>query len=292
MGVTLRARFSVRLRSVRQLAFRSIRILLPVALASCSGGEATAPRLTLVFVDYSDSRSPEALAAASRLVAHTIAKGLGPADHLIVLPLDKKTSTEPQRIVDVDLAYLSFAQRGDGMAHAASRQQARRVVFLDSLAPFIERSVLAFRSSRTQAANETDILSAVEIAGRLMREDAAADSDRSSAPVHWFRRPRRPALVILLSDMLHDTPELVLTPNSAPTEVQTVQILRRKRADGTLPSLDGATVVVSGATAARASTLRAQRSFWLRYFTAAQARVLAYDFDASAAIASALRAPR
>jgi hypothetical protein len=246
--------------------------------------------MIILLVDFSAS-AMASVPASANLAAGTIVPALGPADALTILPIDDGSVQTPLQIVQVDLSDTSFASKLDGVAHAAQAGATRLRVFLDSLSPVIRSAVLRADTARRRFAAHTDILGAIQHVAAIyqpLARHSAGFLARLGATIRGDQLYVTKPVIVLSSDMLQEG-RGVNFARSAPNSDRAIdELIIRLRKANELPNLSGVAVIVSGATGVTASQVEHVRTFWMRYFAAAHADLICYDYDARAAVASYL----
>jgi hypothetical protein len=226
---------------------RTIFLVVASALfaAGCGdavGGENPNPgRAYIVGVDISGSRSKTDLEESKKLLDALIDR-LQAGDRLTLIEV-YQGGREPARQWSDSIR----TPRKPGQLTGSDR---RRVEDFRDIAR-MQTSIL-FDSARTKEIHATDLF------GTLTR---AADYAKASR--------NRPTTLLLLSDMINETPAVRMTSRQ---DIPDDDWIRRRAAAKRLPQLRGVCVVVAGAdvSSARGAAIRA---FWDKYFEAAGTHV-------------------
>jgi len=249
------------------------------------GACAPSPRRAVVaLVDFSGSHSTGTDADVS-LIADVIVPAMGTTDELTVFPIDDASVREPARILEVDMARATLRRLSDGVVHADEVEAARRRIFLDSMSRAARETITRAALARRRFATKTDILGAILTAARSVRRtDTTVNTAwvRTVATVVGDPLYITTTVLVIASDMLQDGRGIDFT-HDPPTVASIPTLLARLRAADEIPDLAGVDVIVSGATGGTATQVEHVRAFWMQYFSAANARVIAYDFDARTA---------
>lgn len=214
---------------------------LSLAALGCSTVDGSAlPRQThsyIVGVDISGSRTPTELAESKQLLDALI-------DQLQVG--DKLTLVEMYQGGKLPARQWSDSTRTPRVAGKIGPSELRRLEDFKAIARM--QAQIMFDTTRAKEIRNTDIF------GTLVR---AADYSRPSA------NSRR--TLLLLSDMINETPDVTMTTRSA---IPTDAWIRHLAAQRRIPQLRDVCVVVAGAdvSSARGAAIR---DFWVKYFQAA-----------------------
>jgi hypothetical protein len=222
---------------------KAILVVLASALiaAGCddaSGGEFVNPgHFYIVGIDISGSRTKTDLDESKKLLDGLIDR-LQAGDHLTLIEV-YQGGREPARQWSDSIR----APRKPGELTGSER---RRLEDFKDIAR-MQTSIL-FDSVRAREIQSTDIL------GTLAR---AADYAKASR--------RRGATLLLLSDMMNETPDVRMTSRA---DIPGNAWIRHLKAEKRIPQLGGVCVVVAGADVSTARGA-AIRDFWDKYFEAA-----------------------
>ncbi len=225
-------------------------ILTATLLTGCddavSGETADRGHSYIVGIDISGSRTKADLDESKQLLDALIGR-LQAGDHLTLIEV-YQGGREPARQWSGDIR----APRNPGKPTASDK---RRVEDFKNIARM--QSAILFDSLRAKEIRATDIF------GTLYR---AADYAKASRD--------RGTTLLLLSDMINETPDVRMTSSeSIPSDRWIRQLSAAKR----IPPLNGVCVVVVGAdvSSARGAAIR---EFWDKYFQAAGTRVSADNY--------------
>jgi hypothetical protein len=191
----------------------------------------------IVGVDISGSRNKTELDESKKLLDGLIDR-LQAGDHLTLIEV-YQGGREPAK-------QWSDSIRSPRKAGELTASERRRLEDFKDIAR-MQTSIL-FDSARAREIQSTDIF------GTLNR---AADYAKASR--------HRGATLLLLSDMMNETPDVRMT---SPQDIPGNAWIRHLKAEKRIPQLNGVCVVIAGAdvTTARGAAIR---DFWDRYFVAA-----------------------
>ena len=195
----------------------------------------------IVGIDISGSRTKTEMDESKKLLDGLIDR-LQPGDHLTLIEVYQGGREPAKQWSD------SIRSPRDPKHPTASDE--RRVDDFKDIAR-MQTSIL-FDSARAREIQKTDIF------GTLAR---AADYARASR--------NRPTTLLLLSDMMNETPDVTMTD---PQEIPGDSWIRHLAAGKRIPQLRGVCVVVAGADVSTARGA-AIRDFWNKYFVAAGTQV-------------------
>lgn len=195
----------------------------------------------IVGIDISGSRTKTEMDESRKLLDGLIDR-LGPGDHLTLIEVYQGGGQPARQWTD--------SIRTPRNAKELTGSDRRRVDDFKAVAR-MQTSIL-FDSARTREIHTTDIF------GTLTR---AADYAKASR--------NRPTTLLLLSDMINDTPDARMTSRE---EIPGDGWIRYLAGAKRIPQLRGVCVVVAGAdvSSARGAAIR---DFWDKYFEAAGTRV-------------------
>ena len=222
-------------------------VLVCALLAAGCGGDAVGGESPIqghsyiVGMDISGSRTKTEMDESKKLLDGVIDR-LQPGDHLTLIEVYQGGREPAKQWSD------SIRSPRDPKHPTASDE--RRVDDFKDIAR-MQTSIL-FDSARAREIQKTDIF------GTLAR---AADYARASR--------NRPTTLLLLSDMMNETPDVTMTdPQAIPGDSWIRHLAAGKR----IPQLRGVCVVVAGADVSTARGA-AIRDFWNKYFVAAGTQV-------------------
>jgi hypothetical protein len=222
-----------------------LHIALPLALIGCSGvdGSVLPPQSHsyIVGIDISGSRTPSELAESKKLLNALIDK-LEVGDRLTLVEMYQGGKLPARQWSDSTHAPRTAGKIGPS--------EQRRLDDFKAIARM--QMQILFDSARTKEIRNTDIF------GTLAR---AADYAR---PASNTRRT-----LLLLSDMINETPDVTMTTRDA---IPTDAWIRHLSAERRIPELRDVCVVVAGADVSTARGA-AIRDFWEKYFKAAGANL-------------------
>jgi hypothetical protein len=195
------------------------------------------PHFYIVGVDISGSRTRDEMDESKKLLEGLIDR-LQAGDHLTLIEVYQGGKTPARQWSD-----SIRSPRKPGELTASER---RRIEDFKDIAR-MQTSIL-FDSARAREIQSTDIF------GTLSR---AADYAKASR--------RRGATLLLLSDMMNETPQARMT---SAEDIPSDRWIRQLKAAKRIPQLSGVCVVVAGAdvSSARGAAIR---EFWDKYFEAA-----------------------
>jgi hypothetical protein len=195
----------------------------------------------VVGIDISGSRTQNELAESKQLLNALIDK-LEVGDKLTLVEMYQGGKTPARQWTD--------STRTPRNPEKIGPSELRRLDDFKAIARM--QAQILFDTTRAKEIRNTDIL------GTLVR---AADYSR---PASNTRR-----ILLLLSDMINDTPDVTMTTREA---IPTDDWIKHLSAEGRIPELRGVCVMVSGADVSTARGA-AIRSFWEKYFQAAGAHL-------------------
>jgi hypothetical protein len=219
-------------------------LLTALVVAGCHDAEGHESPNTghsyIVGIDISGSRTKSDLDESRQLLDGLIDR-LQAGDHLTLIEVYQGGRLPARQWTDSIRAPMN--------AGSLTGSDRRRLEDFKSIAR-IQTSIL-FDSVRAKEIQSTDIF------GTLAR---AADYARASR--------NRPTTLLLLSDMINETPSVNMISHGVPGD----SWIRHLAAEKRIPQLRGVCVVVAGAdvSSARGATIR---NFWDKYFEAAGTRV-------------------
>jgi hypothetical protein len=200
---------------------------------------ARVPRLYVVGVDISGSRTPTQLAEGQQLLA-SIVDSLDFGDRIVLVETYRARNDSAIQWVGEVAARrrLDRLSTGDRRGRATMRRVAR------------ETARTFFDTTRSKQLTSTDLLFTISRAADYAK---AAEGRRTT--------------LLLLSDMLNSTPDLNMERRGG---VPDARWIAERKAKGLVPELSGVCVEVVGAdvTTERGAAVR---EFWTRYFAAAGA---------------------
>lgn len=205
----------------------------------------------LALVDYSQSSQvfhPEYQRTLKQLI-----EALPPHSHLIVGRICE--NTEAKFIPEINLISPGWDSKLSEMTAEKPELDEYNQQKIQYQAQ-IDSSFKAF-FAQTQFSQFTDVLSSLRIASEVFPQ---AESKR---------------VLVFLSDMLHDTPELNLERaalDESNIDQVTNQLIQQKR----IPDLTGFEIYVAGAYCSDETRYRAVREFWEGVFHAASAQIISY----------------
>ena len=262
----------------------AIGVLLMVLTGLACQSAPPPPVTAVALVDLSGSLPPETVAFYAETIAGGILKQLSPADRLAVLPIDAGAESRSEPLYTVDLSTVDFTAKGDGVARAAERRQARIDAFLAEQEVLVREAVSRAAAARRALSAETDILGALHVAAaRLSGND----------------RTRR--VLVVFADLSQESRELDIRRLAREGEAGVPALVDGVRAAGRLPALadTDALIIGAGETGTRqgdnAAYFRAVRLFWARLLEASGARLDAerhYGYRTQDQLPALLRAPQ
>jgi hypothetical protein len=221
--------------------------LVVAACDSAVGGESPNPgRAYIVGIDISGSRTANELDESKKLLDGLIDR-LQPGDHLTLIEV-YQGGREPAK-------QWSDSIRSPKNPKQLTGSDERRLEDFKDIAR-MQASIL-FDSARAHTILKTDIF------GTLAR---AADYARASR--------NRSTTLLLLSDMMNETPDVTMT---SADEIPGESWIRRLATAKRIPQLRGVCVVVAGADVSTARGA-AIRDFWSKYFQAAGTTISADNY--------------
>jgi hypothetical protein len=231
-----------KLREVKALVLVAAASFLASGCGDASGGvSVNQGRSYIVGIDISGSRTKSELDESKQLLDGLIDR-LQAGDHLTLIEV-YQGGREPAR-------QWTDSIRAPKKAGELTASDRRRLEDFKAIAR-IQTSIL-FDSTRAKEIQTTDIL------GTLAR---AADYAKASR--------KRGTTLLLLSDMVNETPDVTMTSRQEiPGDIWIHHLAAARR----IPQLNGVCVVVAGADVSTARGA-AIRDFWAKYFEAAGTRI-------------------
>lgn len=197
----------------------------------------------MVFVDVSSSVKTTAPYGAAW---DLITKVVEPGDRLILGVISDNTLTSFRPVVNTVVPNTPWHQKSE-----KRRKNEIASLFKNEIAGGMEKTHTAPRSKNTE------IMASLVVAGKT------------------FESETRECIVVLLSDMLEDSPkydfeDIKLTPST------TRKIIEERRAAGFIPDLHGATFYIAGECSLEADKMLEVERFWTEYIRACNGRVATY----------------
>ena len=256
--------------------------------------EDSGSRNVICLIDYSSSLKPATLDIYAKSISEDIFTNLGGHDVLQVLPIDEGSKTHSSTIVYEDMSDHFKRDRKDGIVGAEKKIQKRADIWIASETPKIRAEILRQRDERKQFSNHTDLFSVLEQSASHFKhteeEEAKAKAWRilngGEPPVQWDN------VIVIFSDMIHESQAYNFDKGSGPDEKQTGKILADLSSRKRLPDLKGVKVYVIGSTGRNTEQVENIQRFWAKYFKQTGADLLHYDYEASKDMAHEFRAGR
>jgi hypothetical protein len=224
---------------------KNLVVALAVAVAGCSSVDGSAlphqAHSYIVAIDISGSRTPTELGESKQLLNALIDK-LEVGDRLTLVEVYQGGKLPARQWSDSTRAPRTAGQIGPS--------EQRRLDDFKAVARM--QAQILFDTTRAKEIRHTDLF------GTLAR---AADYSRPA--------PNTRRTLLLLSDMINETPDVTMTSrNEIPTDTWIKHLASQRR----IPQLRDVCVVVSGAdvSSARGAAIR---NFWEKYFAAAGAHL-------------------
>jgi len=214
-----------------------------ISLASVlllENAEAQGPRRWIVGVDRSASRTTQQMTDMRKFVQE-IGERLTFGDHIVLVQMFQSNTDLVRQVRDSTPPLKN-----------PPTVTARETRQLDALRRTVR---MRFAVSYTDTVGQ-QLITSTDILGFLRR---ASDYARSGT--------RIPSVVVLLSDMLHSTPDLDMERRGG---IKDAAWIERQRSSGLIPDLRGVCIVAVGAEVTTPRGVSAQR-FWTAYFKAAGA---------------------
>ncbi|MEM7368713.1 MAG: hypothetical protein AAF587_08915 [Bacteroidota bacterium] len=262
------------------------RFYVPICLAlaitgillgnSCTTAGVTR-RNIICLLDYSGSIGETQLAQYADIITEDIFLALGVYDRLVVLPIDQASRIEPIKIFYEDLQQQVFTRAGDGLTHAQDSLDHRKQRYLLLRSGQVGKSILEHRQERSSFADMTDIFSALEEVARLQESTSLDPWGKVQNFMHSKPNIQLENIFIIFSDMIHESEDYSLDNNHEPSYYQ--HILTELEAANRIPNLTNSKVLVHGRTGKTTQQVENLLRFWTAYFRAANADLVAYEFD-------------
>ena len=255
---------------------------------SCSTGEQK--RLNCIcLIDFSGSLSKDALHGYIHTISSDILQNLDERDRLVVLPIDEGAKTEAVKLIFIDMAEKKFSFPSDGFTHARDRAIKRIREYGVSSAKEIEKELEHQKEARQRFTYYTDIFSALEQAAMLIEKETEDSFWRSiSRFVRGSKRVIPENMIVLLSDMIHESGGYTFAKQSGCDEHETNKILDELKKYNAIPDLSGCKVFINGRTGRSNLQVENIHRFWVQYFKESKGELLAYDYDSGHEITSYL----
>jgi len=271
---------------------KRIGLCLAILVASLQSGcdTGTQQRLNCIcLIDYSGSLSEQTLHRYVDIISSDVLHHLGEKDRLVVLPIDEGAKTIAVRLVDDDLANLTFLYHTDGYAHAKDSLMMRLRRYADHAGSEIAAQLLREKTLRQKYTYFSDIFAAVEqAAGLLERNTPETFWDGVHRFVTGKKRVQSANVILIFSDMIQESSETSFASPEGCRPGQEQAVLDNLRAWHRIPDLHGCTVFVNGRTGLNNAQVESIRNFWVEYFKEAGAGLAAYDYDTGSQITAYL----
>jgi len=274
------------MQSLKRLS--CLNFLLLLLCIGCS--KETSNRLNVVcLIDFSGSLSQETLQNYVRIISYNIMMNLGERDRLIVMPIDEGTKQEAVKIIYEDLSDHKFSLPTDGFTHAKDSTLKRIIEYVKSKAPSIEREIILQKEKRRKFTYQTDIVSGLEQAAELLEK---RNNESFWKSIGRFISGKKEIvsenIIVLLSDMIHESTDFTFATKNGPSQDQTESILNLLRVNNKIPALAGCKVFVNGRTGHSTQQVENIQNFWNQFFRETQAELMVYAFDGGNEITSHL----
>ncbi|RKR85766.1 hypothetical protein BDD43_6041 [Mucilaginibacter gracilis] len=273
---------------IRKLQGSSLTLIshyLPIVLVSCilcSGCSLSEKkrRVITVLLDYSASSSEKVLDNYINVVDKDIFASMGPNDCLTVMPIDQASVREPVKLVYEDLTGIKFNRKNDGFAHAQDSIQTRIAAYIKNKQPVIESTLRDQRIKRRDYLYYTDILGALRQTDNML-EVTPQISQWEECKNFVIGRTHYTSenVIVILSDMIQDTPECSFNSRAALNYRQAGKYLQELKSSNKMPDLKKCKVFIIGATGRNAVQIDNIRSFWQTYFQMSNADLQAYGYN-------------
>ncbi|MBN1182382.1 MAG: hypothetical protein JXB49_08860, partial [Bacteroidales bacterium] len=200
-------------------------VSLLLIFSNCSTG--TKSRINCIcLIDYSGSLSESTIQNYAHIISNNIWLNLSEYDRLIVIPIDLASKIEPEKIVYEDLSEHKFSRDTDGFTHASDSTQKRLIKYLNGFFQEIERKIIIQRELRRRYTDKTDIISALEQASRLLeRNDTESSLQIMGRVITGRRKLISENVIVLFSDMIHESEEFTFSTAKGPSDGQIEKIL-------------------------------------------------------------------
>lgn len=243
---------------MKRLSLLGLVLLAMVSPTGCRQAEsAPAAKSVVVLMDASASTAGEQVRAAYVQAMDAIVATLKPGDALCAGWISDRSAGELTLPMLVEIP-LGVPARNNNLYREAAARKADEAACIA-----IEEARARIRAElqrEHRKVNDTHIMTSLVLAERALKKLA---------------RPRR--IVVLLSDMLEDSDRLDFDEINL-TAAERNKIVENERTSGRLPDLAGSRIYVVGATSSDDDRVLAVRAFWMDYFKAAGAELLAENY--------------
>jgi hypothetical protein len=253
--------------------------LLLALLTSCSLIEKKR-RVFIVLLDYSASSSNSVLDEYIRIINDDIFASMGQNDCLIVMPVDDGSVQQPVKIIYEDMQDKIFVKKKDGFAHAQDSVQMRLDKYIQSSKPRITEVLKSERTIRKPFLNSTDILGALRQTKNLTETNSTEGFWKKSIDFFEGRsRYKSENVIIILSDMIQDTPECSFESRRALTHNQSDKYLKYLKQENKIPDFKDCKIFINGSTGKNAVQIDNIQWFWNEYFQLSNTEIGAYGYN-------------
>jgi len=243
------------------------------------------------LIDYSGSMKEEDLHRYVKVISNNILGHLEENDRLVVLPIDGASKTEAAKVFYIDMSQRVFSLPTDGYVHASDSTRKRIHEYVKTISDDFEQEIHRQKRIRRQFSNYSDIFSALQQAGVFVERPIG---ESSSFPFSGLFSSRKrfasENIIILFSDMRHESAEVTFATHVGCPPEDVPRILKALKRRSAIPNLSGSKVFVYGRTGRSNTQVDNIENFWTEYFREANGELLAYDYEPDNIIVSYLAA--
>ena len=265
-------------------------VIVSLFFLSCSDSSVndvlTSKRKNIIcLIDYSSTIAPETFDRYVKFISEEVFVNLGKNDQIMVLPIDGGSLSRPEYLLHENLNDIDFVSHKDGFANKESIERGRVKDYLVSRVDSVAKLIVGKRVSRSKFSNKSDILSALKQASENFEKNVTTTTDNVLNYAKGEKSIESENVIIVCSDMIHESSILNLMDVSRNelVDVESFQVNVIKA------DLDGASVYVHGRTADNDMQLKNIENFWVEYFKASNAKLMAYSYDCQPKIKQLLK---
>jgi len=272
-------------------------ISLMIMLTGC---ETVKRKNIIVLIDNSNSVPLVVMQRYINTIINTIVPNMGTMDRLTIQFIDGCSQEKGERIYMVDLALTDFSKKTDGINRQADSSRARLVRYLEKVKTEIAGTVLSKRAERKDCGQFTDIISAVNEAGKLFVSTTNYHSsfDKLLNSVQGEDNYTYENALVIFSDMVNEevTKNYDFTTIGGLDKNGIEHLITRLNTEGKIPQLKQFKVLVYGATSTVRKAELAGRQiehvklFWSLFFSSANANLEGYGYDSQIELTNYLSA--
>lgn len=244
-------------------------IIFSLFLNSCEN-EKLSRFNVICLIDYSGSLPEKVLKNYAKIISHDIYGNLKSRDKITVIPIDEGAKTDATKIFFDDFSsHKEFSKQSDGLAHKQDSIKSRVTKYIQPKIDSLFNLIVQQKEIRKKFTNETDIVSAIEQGSLLIEKNSDVSKFNTTN------------VIIILSDMLHESSKFNLRTLNATNNKQLDEILDKLKSESHMPDLKNCIVFVNGRTGVNNKVVEYTQYFWEQYFKASNAMLKEYDFDCS-----------